>query len=350
MIGRRPSLLVFAFIALANPGAAAGQAFPDGVERAFADWTVTCDNTHACWAQAFARDSETGVLSLKRQAGPDAELEIAFFGDLESAVFDTPGYEAAFAGAGDVPRFDDSPWGYLIAPVHTDLFIQALLDATTLSDSVSTIPLAGASAAMGFLDEVQGRAGTVTALVTKGNQPASAVPAASEMPVILAPATTAHIIEDEPGAALTAASVKTCGGENVDTPFEPEGVRLDDGREIWLMPCSSGMYNFIYAGLLKDGDAISELVFTGPKQDGLDMHELWNGHIATSQESVKSPDTALTLTTFERGRAMSDCGDMTEHVWTGQAFALVRHVGIAHCLGLSAINWPTRWQAEVKAE
>src|SRR4051812_35335680 len=88
---------------LAGPVFAA-EAYPDGVEREFADWTVICDTVHTCQAQAFADNYAMAALVLRREAGADAGLTItlerADGGDMEGLVFDAPGrFAEAFAGA-----------------------------------------------------------------------------------------------------------------------------------------------------------------------------------------------------------------------------------------------------------
>jgi hypothetical protein len=348
----RLSLLGLAAIAFAGPALAA-EAYPDGVERTFSAWTVTCDPTHTCWAQAFADNYEMTALSLKRAAGPEAALVASLFGSVDNETFDMPGFEAAFTGAEQGLDTDQGAGGLVIAAAQTGLFVDALRNAATLSNGGTiSISLAGASAAMRLIDEVQGRVGTVTALVAKGDKPAGAVPAAPAMPVVLAPNTKALEIAGEPGTDLKAAAIEACGGDD-EPEFEPIGVRLDDGREIWLMPCSNGMYNYLYAGLLKDGDAISGLSFTGPAEGAPPLSELeimWNPEIGTDDPEVNVPPRPLGIFTFGRGRSIGDCGEMTKHVWTGKAFALVSHSTMRHCAGLPYDDWPVRWEAEVKAE
>jgi hypothetical protein len=343
-------------IVLAGPAFAA-EAYPDGVEREFADWTVICDTVHTCQAQAFAGNYARAALVLRREAGPEAKLTItlerADGGDVEGLVFDEAGrFAEAFAGA-TIEDSNDFVTRLAIADAHIATFIAGLRNATELAGGNDlAISLAGASAALRLIDDVQGRADTFTALISKGDKPASAVPPAPSLPIIKAPTTRAYAIEDEPDAAVKTAGIAACGGYD-EVQFEPIGTRLSDGREIWLMPCSSGMYNFLYAGLLKDGSVISDLAFTGPKEGGPPAEELsnlWNPEIAVNEEGIEVPDTPLIMTTFGKGRSLADCGTITKHVWTGDAFALVSNIRMNHCIGLPLDEWPTRWQADVVAE
>lgn len=341
------SILVLGGSASANDAPAAG------VIRTFGDWVVTCDNAHNCWAQTQTQ-SGTGTISLRRDAGAKAQPLVfltLYDGTFDGAAFDQTGFEPVFVG-GD---FNDEFGPRLtIAEDQTDLFVEALNKATTLSipgqDGV-IFSLAGSSAAMRFMDEVQGRADTVTALIARGGKPVSAVPAPLPLPVIAASPTSAVPIDTPPVLALAEASATDCteDPENRDASFVAEGYRLPDGREIWFMPCLSGPYNFVSTAYLKTGGAIAPLPFSGPKEGGPvpDVPaRLWNPAL-----NIEGKGVPLTLSTFGKDRGMGDCGTITEHVWTGTSFALTKYLKMEGCSGLwDAADWPVRWQAEIVAE
>ena len=144
------------------------------------DWTVICDTVHTCQAQAFADNYAMAVLVLRREAGSDAELTItlqrADGGDMEGLVFDEPGpFAEAFTGA-MIENTNDFITRLAIADAHIETFIAGLRKATELAGGNDlAISLAGASAALRLIDDVQGRTDTVTALIAKGDKPASAV-------------------------------------------------------------------------------------------------------------------------------------------------------------------------------
>ena len=272
----------------------------------------------------------------------------AYDGTFDAAAFDETGFEAAFTGS----DFNDEFAPRLtVARDKTELFVAALSKATTLSipgEDEVIFSLAGSSAALRFIDEVQGRADTVTALIAKGHRPASAVPAPLPLPIIAAPLTSVVLIDTPPVPALLEASATDCieDPENRDPGFVSEGYRLPDGREICFMPCKNGAYNFVSTAYLKTGDTIEPLPFSGPKKGGPasdELTQLWNPVL-----NVDGKDVPLTLSTFGKNRGLGDCGTIAEHVWTGTSFALTKYLKMDGCSGLwDDADWPVRWQAEI---
>ncbi|MDB5615276.1 MAG: hypothetical protein JWQ22_2929 [Devosia sp.] len=353
MIRTALHLAIFSILVLGG-SALAEDAAPAGVLRTFGDWDVTCDNAHNCWAQTTQPLSGTGTIGLRRDAGAQAQPHVSLTlhdGTFDEAAFDETGFEAVFTG-GD---FEDEFGPRLtIADDKTALFVAALNKATTLSIPVEDeviFSLAGSSAALRFIDEVQGRADTITALIAKGDKPASAVPAPLPLPIIAAPPTAVVLIDTRPVPTLAKAGAIDCTEEQ-EYPFPgfvAEGYRLPDGREIWFMPCFSGPYNYVSTAYLKTGEAIAPLPFSGPKEGGPPsdlLTQLWNAAL-----NVEGKDVPLTLSTFGKNRGMGDCGTITEHVWTGTRFALTKYLEMEGCSGLwEEADWPVRWQAEIAAQ
>ena len=107
------------------------------------------------------------------------------------------------------------------------------------------VSLAGASAAMLYMDERQRRIGTVTALVRTGPQPASAVPAPPALPQVrIAAAPTDRPLAID--AATVARLRRQFGCEEYDVrgPEEFEAEQIETGKTLILVPCGSGAYNF----------------------------------------------------------------------------------------------------------
>lgn len=341
------SILLLAGSALAEDAPAAG------VLRTFGDWAVTCDNAHNCWVQTQAQ-SGTGTINLRRNAGAEAQPDVfltLYDGTFDEAAFDETGFEAVFTGGDFNNEFGPR---LTIAKDKAELFVDALNNATTLAipgEDGAIFSLAGSSAALRFVDDVQGRADTVTALVAKGDKPASAVPASLPLPIIAAPPTAAVLIDTPPVPALADARATDCTEDpkNRDASFAAQGYRLPDGREIWFMPCFNGPYNYVATAYLKTGDTIARLPFSGPKEGGPasdELTQLWNPSLNNEGE-----DVPLTLSTFGKSRGMGDCGTITEHVWTGTSFALTKYLEMESCSGLwDAADWPVRWQAEVAVQ
>jgi hypothetical protein len=56
----------------------------------------------------------------------------------------------------------------------------------------------------------------------------------------------------------------------------------------------------------------------------------------------------MTLSTFNKGRGLADCGAGEEWVFDGRTFQLVLLKAMAHCKGLHSDDWPVQYQAEAK--
>ena len=177
--------------------AAAAAATPQPAEvRTFQDWTVACDNGLACEAVALLPEAEEGnsdwaewvTLLVRRGARPADRPQLVVLGleeDPAALVADGRALPVRFVGTDD---------GHVVEAEESAL-IEALRTARMLElrdaggGSLGRVSLAGASAAMLYMDEKQRRLDTVTALVRRGSRPASAVPAPPALPrVTLAPA------------------------------------------------------------------------------------------------------------------------------------------------------------------
>jgi hypothetical protein len=350
MLGTALRLICVTPIVVAG-SAFAEDTYPDGAFRAFGNWGVTCDNAHTCWLQSAG--GSDAVITLRRDAGPEARPIIVlsrYEGSFERATFDAKGFEAAFVGAIASMYGEDYGPRLTIADGEVDLFVAALTKAASLTDPADEgfeIALAGASDGLGFVDEVQGRNGTVTALVAKGDKSANGPAIAPVFPTIAAPVTSVTTITTPPDSALIAAREAACteDAESRNPDVLPEGYRLADGREIWFMPCFDGPYNYVSTPFLKTGAIIAPLPFTGPDADfpkPEDLALLWNPSL-----NVEDKNAPLTLATFGKNRGMGDCGAISEHVWTGEAFALTGYRVMEGCSGLWDDEWPVRWQAKV---
>jgi uncharacterized protein DUF1176 len=61
-----------------------------------------------------------------------------------------------------------------------------------------------------------------------------------------------------------------------------------------------------------------------------------NGHL--------DPAT-LTLTTFDKGRGLGDCGTFGEWAWDGRDFRLTRYQVMPSCAGIRVEHWPVLYRA-----
>lgn len=347
------------------PDAGAGptaQAAPAGPAmrpeiREFRDWRAVCDNGNAC--VAWTGSNEGGWLRIGMEAGPGARPTVVasegFDGaDDPAAQLWIDGREFALrAEARDAANADAS-----------EARARALLSAVAAARSISLrledrtidLPASGASAALLWIDERQGRLGTTTALLRRGDRPADSTPAAPALPVIRpAPPVAqtgfaaANPMEDEPPgdlrlpAAIEAlGEVKACreeSNEYLDKAIL--AARLDASTVLWGVPCGSGAYNATYVLFLArpDGTGVRPAVlphWEPRRQDG--EGDLW-------LVNPQYDPAAQTLTVFPRGRGLGDCGTIQTWTWTGPGgFALKEERFMGDCQGMSPDHWPTTWR------
>jgi hypothetical protein len=321
--------------------------------REFRQWRAVCDNGNAC--VAWTGSDEGGWLRIAMQAGPDARPTVmaseGFGGDDAPATV-----RLKIDGRDHVVATREGDAG--VAAANVGSVIQAIAAARSVTlitaDRTTGLPVAGAAAALLWIDERQGRLGTSTALLRRGDRPASAVPAAPALPRVQpAPAVAqgalaaanAPMGEDlpadlRPPAALEARSeVKACRAENNEYLDKAVlAARLDASTNLWGVPCGSGAYNATYVLYLAqpDGSGVrpADLPTWAPA-GGEDDLWLVNPHYDAARR---------TLTVFPRGRGLGDCGTIQTWTWTAAGFALSEERVMGDCQGMMPEHWPTTWR------
>ena len=343
--------------------AQAGRPVPSET-REFRDWTVTCDNGNDCFAFAFAPDFAAGWVRVAMEAGPSAEPRIAFglWGEdffrgrpadqphpPLALVIDGRSFPATLAEASG----EDAPVGEIRS--GTRAVIAAMAAGRTMqirAGETTAISPSGASAALLWIDERQGRLNTTTALLRRGDRPASDVPAAPALPVLRAgpPADQTGFGGDKqtlPASLAARADVKDCLAESAHSDWLMQNVmsaRLDARTELWAVPCGAGAYNVSHYWYLtgpggRDPRPAELLGSEGPRTG--DSAEVWpvnstiNGEYAADERAI---------TAFSKGRGLGDCGTSQTWLWTGRRFELQAESSMGHCAGVPWEYWPTTWR------
>jgi hypothetical protein len=310
--------------------------------RVFSDWKAVCDNGGRC--VTYSGLGTGGWLAIRMDAGPDARPEIVM--DL-SAISGVPirlvidgRSQTLTAAAGDsvgfkVPAADVTSTLARLAAAREIQLIAPEFDGE--------IPTSGASAAMLWIDERQGRLGTTIALIRKGDRPAATVPAAPVLPAIVAaPAISQTGFGDEgetlPAALEALPAVKACRAEtgfSEDLTRAVISARLDASTELWAVPCFSGAYNVGH-----------DWYVTGPGGRDPRAAALSTADGAVSNGAVNSGYDAGTrrIESFSKGRGLGDCGVASQWTWTGRNFVLTREAVMEDCEGITADAWPTTWR------
>lgn len=317
---------------------------PASVTREFRDWTATCDNTNHCAAFGPGAN-QMGFVMVSLAPGPDARPVVHMGGwslqDGEGSVYaEIDGHRYA----GENTKMDEE--GDVIAFARPSAqLIHDLGNGAAMSirrgDKQMKVSLGGAAAAFLWIDERQGRLDTPTALIRRGDRPASSVPAAPAAPRVSVAAAVSQdgLVQDDLSPSLLAhPRVMEClATSRRGERFEPDVVvaRLASDKLLWSVPCGEGAYNFtqVYFITHADGTAPQPVVF--PTATGRD-DELVN--------SRYEPKTR-TLFAFGRGRGIGDCGRMGTWAWTGERFALLDEKSMPSCTAVPQELWPTTWRA-----
>lgn len=313
--------------------------------RSFGDWIVGCDNGRACQAVAlitYADDAERVTMTLRRDAEGGAEPVMWInHGDARGGSLEADGRRLP-------ARLIEAPDAVMVHPADTMAAVDAvraarrlrLLDAS--GGELGQISVAGATAAMLYMDEQQRRLDTATALVRRGTRPASSVPPPPPLPEVrLAPASS------DPPASIDEAQIEAlrrqtqCTLDEVGGPDLYEAVALEPGKTLVLLACGSGAYNVTYLPYIAEGSG-RELRFTAAPFDSRGVIDDLGRPSLTNAEW--DTDRRL-LSEFPRGRGLGDCGTKASYGWDGSRFRLVEQQSMEQCQG--AVDFITVWRARV---
>lgn len=310
--------------------------------RTFRDWTAVCDNGNDCAAYGPAEDNG-GYIMVKMAAGPDARPQVyadswALEAPTEVLRLDIDGrnYSGKTENRGELNVLTiDRPSDQLMNAIANGRAMTLSANGTSVSVSLS-----GAAAALLWIDERQGRLGTTTALIRKGNRPASSVPAAPALPRVTAPPAVAQSnLPQTLSPRVTALPrARECASEYVSRTHGKDDWavhRLGANTLLWELPCGAGAYNFSQAYVISanDGSGARAVDFATPR--------------GPNEALVNSDfDSATnTISAFGKGRGIGDCGTMGSWTWTGREFVLKSENNMGDCLGIHWDLWPSTWRS-----
>lgn len=353
----RAATLAGAFVGLLGTAAAAMAQVAAGLGQmhGFKAWYVACDNTRTCEAQGYgAEEPAAAVLVVQREAGPGtlARWRIGFA--------DEPGPPAAgpvLLRVGglrlDLPA-PDAKTGFIELGADAAKALRPwLLRADELRLAAAgrewVVSLAGASAALLKMDDLQGRVGTPGALARPGTQPESTVPAARPLPTFPAPALPPQRSADK---ALLKAIHREIRPDTdhcprlaePDTVARGEIVRLDDRRVLVVFDCWMAAYN-----------AGSGAWVASDRPPHMPVPARFQSADPSGKEEPEAPTflslearagAALSAHSAAKGRGIGDCVSVSEWLWDGSRFALVE-ASVSPCQGFTGGGLPMRlWRAE----
>lgn len=306
--------------------------------QTFKDWTVGCDNTSSCKAVALmpADAFESQLLAAVERAG-DGSVTVRITGTDAADTAGTITVDDKVAARGGTAG--EGTLTFTGEPARRAARALAAGRAATLAGVGPATPLslAGASAALRWMDAAQGFAGTAAALVARGQRPPATAPA-PPLPVVRAVAGygPARPLPERDAAPLRKRA--DCGiADYRDHPPEGEVADLGDGATLILVPCDAGAYNLMSAAFIRRGAEIAPARF--------DADTGMNPDPAPIPMPVNAEWRDGTLSTFAKGRGLGDCGSIQRFVWDGARFRLVEQSNMGECRG--STDYITLWRARV---
>lgn len=297
------------------------------VYREFKDWIVGCDNQRTCVAKSAVPDeSDAATLKFRRTAGAAGTLTASIAADdaINTSVFRLDGKPLAanlhWIGDADIG-------GYRLGSEESLTLARSLAAGSSLQtsrdNSQPPVSLRGLSATLLFIDDVQGRVGNQTALLSVGGGAASALPAAPALPVLQAAPRPAPL----PDAQAFAHAVRVSHAALLKQHCDPDLSDFsDDSAEpltgtdaLVLLTCWGGAYQSSLLVLRAPRNAPAQAKLAAlplppgaPKPDPDDDP-------AVLSEADYSPADA-TLSTSAKGRGLADCGLSAQWVFDGRGF------------------------------
>jgi hypothetical protein len=321
-------------------------AAPASANETFKDWWVACDNTRQCAAFGFAGEAfeMSGYLKVARGAGatdaPEAKLVMEGPPGSWSLAVDGKPIVTVAAASEDG---DGRAAAILSAPQTSAVLAAAAngkaLQVSAAGEPIGAISLAGSSAALRWMDDQQKRAGGVTALIARGPAPASAVPAPPLPPLVqAAPAVPQAGLPSKPPKSVMAL-MGDCDDDIATLEIAPIAARLSPDLTLWAPLCTRGAYNMIYSFAVVDAKGAAHR---------LPVRYAGSAEATTELMNVDYDPATRTLSNFEKGRGLGDCGAVNTWVWDGKAFAPTAQDLMGECRGVGPDDWVTTWRTRAK--
>jgi len=303
----------------------------------FKDWEVACDNTRRCEAVGYQAESGEQnlpvLLWLRRDAGAAAPVSARI--SVQSEDDGAAGPLTVQVGAATVRglHVDD-----LLAPEQVAKLLPLLLNADTAKVSdrkhTWTLSLAGIKAALLKIDDVQGRVGTSTALALRGARPAAAVLPPLAPPDVRPLPAVATREGDDRLLPLIVKNLKHGGCEDAfETGYgEPNNEihRLSATQVLLVLECGRGAYQSSYQ------------VWTASDQPPYAARPVKLPDVDGGEGYVMNPSFQNgQLSSFGKGRGISDCNTHARWAWTASGFALIEAASGRLCRGFPG-GYPLR--------
>lgn len=361
--GERGAAPAPARTAATTPGAPAADKAPE--RRTFRDWLAVCDNGDACVAYTGGAGGAWIRVGMTAGAQARPSVQVGMWPETEGS----PPQRAVLTIDGltiPLELTETRPIRASVADEHVEAAAAALVSGHSITvtagpDTVE-LPASGASAALLWIDERQGRLDTVTALNRRGDRPASVVPAGPALPVATPAAGIAQTgfegrqrpTETEPVGRLALSAelqalpaVRQCLSDTADQPHLRDAIlaaRLAPDIELWGVPCDSGAYNATYVMYVTGAGGSRPKPAILPNPDPATAAAVSESTRDLALTNPEYDPATRTLSHFSRGRGIGDCGVIQSWVWTARGFAMREAREMDICWGMPSNLWPTIWR------
>lgn len=347
-------LIALAVLAISAP-ASAQQNDP----KTFRDWLAGCDNIKSCTALSLPAEAADNVayLKLERPAGDTGNpvLTLRLRADeakpphmlklsLDGVPFPAEGRSLA------ATRSDDDVLSVVFSPEQAEGLIAAARKATKLGATVAgktyEVSLAGAVAAMLWIDERQSRLNTPSALIRKGS--AGSAPPAPALRVIEAQTSDRPALSEKDAKTLAAALRRALKPADRKACDDKRGTDADqawplrDNRHLVALACSVGAYNVDAQLWLVPGRDVAKARRLELRSGG--------GEDGTGVTNADFNPAKGELRYFAKGRGIGDCGVVGAYAWTGNGFVQSALSIMGECRMVGWDDWITLYRSEIRAK
>ncbi|MDI2090639.1 DUF1176 domain-containing protein [Commensalibacter oyaizuii] len=308
--------------------------YGNGVTFEHNDWQVACDNTRTCRAAGYspedAKNRVTVLLTRKAGVGQGVTARVQFADiqdDTDKMVsipddiilqIDNKSY--GNIGSAQGKDINDDSLSIPLTASQTQALLQALKGTSTIAfvgrGQQWILPNNGATAVLLKMDDVQGRVGTPSALIKKGNKSDDNVLPALPMPVVY----QKSLLKDDPKpwqsklnwgllkkdlkktkmVGLDSCDILEQGDDN-NEQFSPEVIAVLNHKRLLISGiCARGAYNVAYGyWIINQQYPYQPRLITTVANSGIEGNEIVS--------SMKN-------------RGIGDCWSRTVWVWNGDDF------------------------------
>ena len=343
--------------------ATGAMAQPGRTAPSFEGWTVDCGNTGVCFSSSFTRSQSVWVdvriirdwqaeaqplvrLTTNTELPKDGTLNFEVDGnmiealpleqlrEMQTAVTSPPGFSPL---GGEGFWYPTGPATMtLLEAMRSGQELVIHMPAAEGADPVAiAVPLQGLKASLLWLDNRQNRTGTVSAIISKGTEPAVDAPHA--VPVV-----SADQLPPEVAAVWSANRLCSEIDPTIFASLNAVRVPLAESASLYFIPCGAPTaYNSPYVAVLsgKDGAArqvhVARMSEKGPIATDLIYNARW---IPADQQ----------LVSYFKGSGVGECGLWNRWGWNGTGLVLLEEATRKTCDGTSPdlSNWSNTWPAK----